>query len=106
MGKYGCIIQVHVLNNLELPMITNVGNPIPIKRETTTNIAFTMQDTFNDAGVKNVAVEHRGCRFSDETQPNNLFDIYSSHSCYLEVRLRLISTCKQHQFSFRLSVNH
>lgn len=45
-----------------------------------------MEDTFNEDGVKKIAIEHRGCRFPNEKRAYNLFDIYSRDSCYVEVR--------------------
>lgn len=45
-----------------------------------------MEDTFNEDGVKKIAIEHRGCRFPNEKRTYNLFDIYSRDSCYVEVR--------------------
>lgn len=45
-----------------------------------------MEDTFNEDGVKKIAIEHRGCRFPDEKRAYALFDIYSRDSCYVEVR--------------------
>ncbi|XP_076232802.1 pickpocket 13 [Calliopsis andreniformis] len=86
---------VLLLNNLDLPLITNFEkNVIHIKPGKTTNVGFTMEDTFNEEGVKHIAVEHRNCRFPQETQPNNLFNIYSSDSCYLEVMIeRMIKFC-------------
>lgn len=75
------------MNNLKLPMLNNVGmDEIRIKAGKTTRVEFIMKDTFNEVGVKNIAAEHRGCRFRDEILANNLFNIYSSDSCYLEVR--------------------
>lgn len=68
-------------------MLNNVDKgDIPIKSGKTTRVEFTMQDTFNEDGVKKIAVEHRGCRFPEETRTNTLFNVYSSDSCYLEVR--------------------
>lgn len=68
-------------------MLNNVGmDEIRIKAGKTTRVEFIMKDTFNEVGVKNIAAEHRGCRFRDEIRANNLFNIYSSDSCYLEVR--------------------
>ncbi|KAK1133749.1 hypothetical protein K0M31_011544 [Melipona bicolor] len=86
---------VHLLNNLKLPMLNNVDkSDIPIKSGRTTRVEFTMQDTFNEDGVKKIAVEHRGCRFPEETQTDNLFNVYSSDSCYLEVIIeRMIKLC-------------
>ncbi|XP_050578303.1 pickpocket protein 11 [Bombus affinis] len=86
---------VHLLNNLKLPMLNNVGmDEIRIKAGKTTRVEFIMKDTFNEVGVKNIAAEHRGCRFRDEIRPNNLFNIYSSDSCYLEVIIeRMIKLC-------------
>ncbi|XP_043519293.1 uncharacterized protein LOC122533540 isoform X1 [Frieseomelitta varia] len=86
---------VHLLNNLKLPILNNVDKgDIPIKSGKTTRVEFTMQDTFNEDGVKKIAVEHRGCRFPEETRTNNLFNVYSSDSCYLEVIIeRMIKLC-------------
>ncbi|XP_076674945.1 pickpocket 13 isoform X4 [Andrena cerasifolii] len=87
--------EVHVLNNLQLPMLTNVEmDEIHIKGGKTTHIGFTMDDTFNEDGVKTVAVRHRSCRFPHETLPNNMFNIYSSDSCYIELIIeRMIKFC-------------
>ncbi|XP_076674943.1 pickpocket 13 isoform X2 [Andrena cerasifolii] len=87
--------SVHVLNNLQLPMLTNVEmDEIHIKGGKTTHIGFTMDDTFNEDGVKTVAVRHRSCRFPHETLPNNMFNIYSSDSCYIELIIeRMIKFC-------------
>lgn len=54
-----------------------------------------MEDTFNEDGVKKIAIEHRGCRFPDEKRAYALFDIYSRDSCYVEVR---------QFFSFRINI--
>ncbi|XP_029049568.1 pickpocket protein 11 [Osmia bicornis bicornis] len=86
---------VHVFNNLQLPMLTNIEkDEIHMKPGKTTLVQFIIQDTINEDGVKKIAIDHRFCRFPDEKQANGLFDIYSSDSCYLEMIIeRMIKLC-------------
>ncbi|XP_012349009.1 uncharacterized protein LOC105736893 isoform X1 [Apis florea] len=84
---------VHVLNNLQLPIFKSLSHVI-LKIGHTTRVGFTMEDTFNEDGVKKIAIEHRGCRFPNEKRTYNLFDIYSRDSCYVEVIIeRMIKLC-------------
>ncbi|XP_076755128.1 pickpocket 13 [Xylocopa sonorina] len=86
---------VHVFNNLQLPMFENLEqSDIRIKRGRTTRVDFTMVDTFNDANVRMIPIAYRKCRFFDEVRENNLFDAYSSQSCFLELVIeRMIQFC-------------
>ncbi|XP_012152040.1 pickpocket 13 isoform X2 [Megachile rotundata] len=86
---------VHVLNNLQLPMLTNIEkDEIRMKRGSTTPVQFIMYDTFNEDGVKYVPIMHRNCRFMYENRVDSLFDIYSSDSCYLQMIIeRMIKFC-------------
>ncbi|XP_076183466.1 pickpocket 13 [Ptiloglossa arizonensis] len=89
------VLMATVFNNFELPMVSNIEmDEIRLKTGKTTRVEFTMHDTFNEDGVKNVAIRHRNCRFPNENHENSLFDIYSSDSCYLEVIIeRMIKFC-------------
>ncbi|KAG6800281.1 hypothetical protein HZU73_04562 [Apis mellifera caucasica] len=84
---------VYFLNNLQLPIFKSLSHVI-LKIGHITRVGFTMEDTFNEDGVKKIAIEHRGCRFPDEKRAYNLFDIYSRDSCYVEVIIeRMIKLC-------------
>ncbi|XP_061928682.1 uncharacterized protein LOC107998087 isoform X3 [Apis cerana] len=84
---------VHVLNNLQLPIFKRLSH-ISLKIGHITRVGFTMEDTFNEDGVKKIAIEHRGCRFPDEKRAYALFDIYSRDSCYVEIIIeRMIKLC-------------
>ncbi|XP_076627865.1 pickpocket 13 [Colletes latitarsis] len=89
------LLTVHLFNNYELPTINNVEkDEIHLKIGKTTRVEFIMYDTYNQDGVKKVAINRRNCRFSDEKRGSSLFDIYSSDSCYLEVITeRMITLC-------------
>ncbi|XP_031775816.1 uncharacterized protein LOC105736893 isoform X6 [Apis florea] len=77
----------------ELPIFKSLSHVI-LKIGHTTRVGFTMEDTFNEDGVKKIAIEHRGCRFPNEKRTYNLFDIYSRDSCYVEVIIeRMIKLC-------------
>ncbi|XP_054008722.1 pickpocket protein 11 [Hylaeus anthracinus] len=89
------VFSIHVFPNLGLPTSSNTENKgMLVKVGKVARFDFTMFDTFNEDGVRAVAIQRRNCRFSEETQENSMFEIYSSDSCNLEVVIeRMIQLC-------------
>ncbi|XP_076228060.1 pickpocket 13 isoform X2 [Nomia melanderi] len=87
--------SVHVFNNLQMPTFKNLEkDEIHMKAGRTTRIEFTMYDTFNGAGVENVAVGYRDCRFRHEKRRDSMFTVYSSDTCYLQLIIeRMLELC-------------
>ncbi|XP_015598251.1 pickpocket protein 11 [Cephus cinctus] len=84
-----------LLNNYEIPTTTNPNDGNSIQgMKGIRHVGFTLQDVENVAGMENVAIHQRKCRFPWENEDLVFYKLYNYNACISEIWIkRMIEYC-------------
>ncbi|XP_012256220.2 sodium channel protein Nach [Athalia rosae] len=97
-------VQVYIHNPLEIPnRVTFSDKEIITKPERVASVYFSMEDVFNDAGLRSIPPKRRGCRFFDEADGIYTSKWYSNNGCSIQIQMEhmlKVCGCVSHLFPY------